>query len=511
MRRILYTLLVSIFLLSSCKKDFLDLVPESSVTSGNFYQTESHFNQALVGAYQAVRNVKGGLSAWAMGDFRSDNTHYKYNPGNRGSFFLESIDLFLDDQFSTITESKYNESYVGISRANTIIDRLAKSSLPESFKSNTTAQSKFLRALFYFELVRYYGGVPLYLNEIANSESAYLKRATVPEVYAVIEKDLKDAIPLLPLPATNQSGRATRSSAKMLLADVYLAQKKFATAEEELKGIVQFGFHGLLQEYAAAFNPATKNSIESVFEIQYKQGSDGQSSDFVYNFIPLSGDISKIVGFPETHFSGGGFNTPTDDLIASYGPTDKRLDASIAIAEGTGPVGNMVIESIKSARGYITPAGKRADAFIKKYLYPHSVKFNTDNNFPIYRYSDVLLSLAEVLNEQNKASEALPYLNLVKQRAGLFPSSEINQATLRDIILQERRLEFAFENKRWFDLVRTSKAIQVMNQHGSQLKVRFAGDGYIPTLAYNVTQNRLLFPVPYREIQIGKLEQNPGY
>lgn len=511
MRSVLYTLSIGILLLSSCKKGFLDLVPESSVTSGNFYKTESHFNQALVGAYSAVRNVKGSLSAWAMGDFRSDNTHYKYNPGNRGSFFLESIDLFLDDQFNTVTESKYNECYVGISRANTIIDRLSASALPESFKNNTIAQAKFLRALFYFELVRYYGGVPLYLTEVSNAESAYLPRSAVAQVYAVIEKDLKDAIPLLPVPTTTQSGRATRSSAKMLLADVYLTQKKYNLAEDELKGIVQFGVHGLLPEYASAFNPANKNSIESVFEIQYKQGSDGQASDFVYNFIPLSADISKIVGFPETHFSGGGFNTPTDDLIAAYGPNDKRLDASIAIAEGTGPVGNMVIESVKSARGYVTPAGKRADPFIKKYLSPHGVKFNTDNNFPIYRYSDVLLSLAEALNEQNKSSEALPYLNVVRQRAGLLPSGELNQTALRNIILQERRLEFAFENKRWFDLVRSGRAVEVMNPHGTQLKARYASEGYIPTLAYNVTQNKLLFPIPYRDIQIGKLEQNPGY
>jgi hypothetical protein len=511
MKSVLYILSIGILLLSACKKKFLDLVPESSVTSGNFYQTESQFNQALVGAYQTVRNVKGSLSAWAMGDFRSDNTHYKYNPGNRGSFFLESIDLFLDDQFNTVTESKYNESYVGISRANTIIDRLSKSALPESFRNSTVAQAKFLRALFYFELVRYYGGVPLYMNEVGNSEGAYLPRATVAEVYTMIEKDLKEAISSLPVPTATQSGRATRSSAKMLLADVYLTQKKYSQAEEELKGIIQFGVHGLLPDYSAAFNPATKNSIESVFEIQYKQGSDGQASDFVYNFIPLSSDISKIVGFPETHFSGGGFNTPTNDLIASYGTNDKRLDASIAIAEGTGPVGNMVIESVKSARGYVTPAGKRADPFIKKYLSPHSVKFNTDNNFPIYRYSDVLLSLAEALNEQNKSSEALPYLNPVRQRAGLLPSGELSQPVLRNIIMDERRLEFAFENKRWFDLVRTGKTVEVMNQHGNQLKIRYAGDGYIPPLAYNVTPNRLLFPIPYREIQIGKLAQNAGY
>jgi hypothetical protein len=446
-----------------------------------------------------------------MGDFRSDNTHYKYNPGNRGSFFLESVDLFLDDQTNTLTESKYNECYVGIARANTIIDRIAKVDFAEAAKNNIIGQAKFLRALFYFELVRYFGGVPLYLSEVSNAEGAYLPRSSVAEVYAVIEKDALDAIAQLPVPTTSQNGRATKSSAKMLLADVYLTQKKYALAEEQLKGIIQFGVHGLLPEYASAFNPASKNSIESVFEVQYKQGSEGQASDFVYNFIPLSSDISKIVGFPANHSSGAGFNTPTQDLIDLYTPTDKRLDASIAIAEGTGPVGNMVIESVKSARGYVKPAGKRADPFIKKYLYPHSLQFNTDNNFPIYRYSDVLLALAEALNEQNKSPEALPFLNQVRQRANVPVTNEVNQVALRNIIANERRLEFAFENKRWFDLVRTGKAIEVMNQHGAQLKVIYAGEGYMPPLSYNVTEDRLLFPIPLREIQIGKLVQNKGY
>ncbi len=489
----------------------MELVPESSVTSGSFYQTEAHFNQALVGAYQSLRNVKGSTAAWVMGDFRSDNTHYKYNPGNRGSFFLESVDLFLDDQTNVLTESKYNECYVGIARANTIIDRIAKVDFTEAAKNNIIGQAKFLRALFYFELVRYFGGVPLYLNEVSNAEGAYLPRSTVAEVYAVIEKDALDAIAQLPAPTTTQNGRATKSSAKMLLADVYLTQKKYALAEEQLRGIIQFGVHGLLPEYASAFNPGNKNSIESVFEVQYKQGSEGQASDFVYNFIPLSSDINKIVGFPANHSSGGGFNTPTQDLIDSYAPTDKRLDASIAIAEGTGPVGNMVIESVKSARGYVKPAGKRADPFIKKYLYPHSLQFNTDNNFPIYRYSDVLLAMAEVLNEQNKPSDALPFLNLVRQRANVPVTNETSQVALRNIIARERRLEFAFENKRWFDLVRTGKAIEVMNQQGAALKVIYAGEGYLPPLSYNVTEDRLLFPIPFREIQIGKLVQNKGY
>jgi hypothetical protein len=136
---------------------------------------------------------------------------------------------------------------------------------------------------------------------------------------------------------------------------------------------------------------------------------------------------------------------------------------------------------------------------------------NTDDNFPIYRYSDALLSMAEALNEQNKSAEALTYLNPVRVRAGLPAATASNQAALREIILHERRVEFAFENKRWLDLVRTGNAIDVMTKNGAYIKAAAAGQSYIPTTSYVVTQQKLLFPIPNREVLIGNLEQNPGY
>src|SRR5690606_30468791 len=149
---------------------------------------------------------------------------------------------------------------------------------------------------------------------------------------------------------------------------------------------------------------------------------------------------------------GGGWNVPTREFIESYASGDERLEASIAIAEGTGPIGSMIIESVKSPVGYTTPPGKRSYAFVKKYLHPHSLETNTDDNFPVYRYAEVLLSLAETLNEQNRSGEALPYLNKVRRRAGLDDINELNNVLLRDIIAHERRVELAFENKRWTDL-----------------------------------------------------------
>ncbi|HRP33881.1 MAG TPA: RagB/SusD family nutrient uptake outer membrane protein, partial [Agriterribacter sp.] len=196
------------------------------------------------------------------------------------------------------------------------------------------------------------------------------------------------------------------------------------------------------------------------------------------------------------------------EMIDTYEPQDERLEASISIIEGTGPVGQMVIESVNSPVDYITPPGKRSYRFIKKYLHQHSLINNTEDNFPVYRFSEALLAMAETLNELDRASEALPFLNRVRNRAGLPNITETNKGALGEIILHERRVELAFENKRWHDLVRTGKAIEVMNQNGVYLKALYPN---LPENSYTINQDRLLFPIPLREIQIGNLEQNNGY
>jgi tetratricopeptide (TPR) repeat protein len=512
MKKSLYIITLTTLFLTACSDEFLNRVPESSVTSGNFYKTEDQFEQALVGAYAAVRGAKGSISDWTMGEMRSDNTHLEFNNTNRGGQYIEreDTDFFIDRSVSGTVATKYNNCYVGIARANNILEYVEAAGLKPEVVNRLAGQAKFLRALFYFDLVRYFGGVPLYLKAVQGAADAYVQRSSVDEVYAVIIDDLKDAISKLAAPTFPQNGRATQGAAKMLLADVYLVQKNFAGAETELKSILQMGY-SLLPDYASVFSLANKNSRESIFEIQYQQGNQGQNSDFLYPFLPLSSDVKIITGIASQNRQGGGWNVPTFEMIGTYEPGDTRLEASIAIAEGTGVIGDMVIEAIKSPVGYKTPAGKRPYPFIKKYLHPHSLEQNTDDNFPIYRYSDALLSLAEALNEQNKAAEALPFLNLVRVRAGLAPATATAQVALRDIILHERRVEFAFENKRWLDLVRTGKAIEVMTKNGEYIKQAHLGESYIPATSYNVTPDKLIFPIPNREILIGGLAQNPGY
>lgn len=510
MKKLLY--IIMIIFLTSCSDDFLEVLPESSVTSGNFYKTEAQFNQALNGAYATLRDVKGSVSAWTMGEMRSDNTHLEFNVTNRGPGYMEReyADFFLDNNSSGMVASKYNANYVGIARVNEILGFINEAGISQEKVDEITGQAKFLRALYYFDLVRYFGGVPLYLQSVKGAEDAYLPRSSVEEVYQLIVADAQEAIQKLPEPAFPQSGRATEGAARMLLADVYLTQKNYQLAEAELSRVIQMGYE-LLPDYASVFNTSNKNSIESIFEVQYQQGNQGQQSNFLYHFLPLSSDVSMITGITSQNRQGGGWNVPTFEMIETYEPDDERLEASIGIAEGTGVIGDMLIEAVKSPVNYTTPNGKRSYPFIKKFLNGHSLERNTDDNFPIYRYSETLLSMAEVLNEQGRPAEALPYLNQVRERAGLSEITVADQVELRDIIAHETRVELAFENKRWLDLVRTDKAIEVMTQNGEYLKRVHAGESYLPQNSYDVTQERLLFPIPQREVQIGNLEQNPGY
>lgn len=508
MKNSIHILLLA-FMVTSCSDSFLDLPPESTVTSGNFYKTEAQFQQALVGTYEATRGVFGSPASWVMGEMRSDNTHFEFNGLNRGvgNIQREDTDYFLDDNTSEYVTSKYNSNYIGIARANAILDQIPAASMNALTTNAIVGQAKFLRALFYFNLVRYFGGVPLYLTSVKGATDAYIDRSSVAEVYQAIITDLTEAKELLPEPVFPQNGRANKGTVRLLLADVYSTRKEYALAEKQLKELLTVGYQ-LLPDYAEVYKTANKNSVESIFEIQYQQGNQGQNSNFSYSFLPLSADISKVTGITSQNYSAGGWNVPTWEMINSYEKGDERLDASIGIAEGSGDVGAMVIQTIKSPVNYMHPTGKRAYPFIKKFLNPHALQSNMDDNFPVYRYADVLLLLSESLNEQNRSQEALPYLNQIRKRAGLPLIENQNKEALREIIFHERRIEFAFENKRWLDLVRTGKAIEVMTKNGEYIKSLYPN---ISAKSYNITPDRLLFPIPHREVLIGNLMQNPGY
>lgn len=495
--------------LASCSEDFLNLSPDTSLSSATFFKTEAHFEQALTSAYERLRPI--AYHGIFMDEMRSDNTFYTYYAGDRGPYLsTEVFALFLDDETNTAhTAARYNEDFNGISRVNTILSRIDGVEFSDDVKTRIKGEALFLRAFYYYDLVQHYGGVPLQLQEITSEEGAFLPRSTVSEVYTQVITDLTAAISALPVAATfPQSGRVTKGAAKMLLAYAYMSkpEREYAKAETELLDITKMNY-GLLDNYLDVFNPDNKNHKESIFEIQYMEGDAGQQSDFIWRLIPKMDNTDDLLGVKANNYAytSGGWNVPTKEMVDSYEDGDERLNASIVVAEGVQTGDNFYFESLKNV-GYTPVAGKTYYYFVRKYLWPpYAKEFNTDSNWPVFRYSDALLLLAECLVEQNKAGQALPYLNQVRERAGL---DELGAAT-RENIANERRHELAFENHRWTDLVRTGKAVEKMTAFGQTMKSLY---GWILPTAFNVTEERLIYPIPYRELQINtNLEQNPGY
>lgn len=476
--------------ITSCSDSFLNVPPESFVSSSDFYQTEENFSQALNGVYESLRDIYN--TGYVMGEMRSDNTHYTYKENDRGNQNVEKedIDGFVNDPLNLYSKQKYVACYEGISRANIILDRIENADFSDDAKNNIIGETLFLRAFYYFELVQYFGGVPLYLHEVSTQNETALPRSTADEVYAQVFEDAKEALLKLPETQTDK-GRVTKGSANTLLGYIYMTLNNFSEAESSLQAVVNSHKYDLVPNYADIFDPTNKNNEEAIFEVQYQQGNQEQESNWIYQFIPPLTNTFVITGVVGNNGIIGGWNTPTEDLIDSYEEGDLRKEASIANGY-TDENGNFV-----------------AVHFVKKYLHAHQNYNNTDDNWLVYRYADVLLLLAECLNEEGRPAEALPYLNQVRNRAGLANISITDQSGLRDIITHERRVELAFENHRWLDLVRTDKAIEVMNAFGIMMKEKYF---YLLDRTYQLNHDKLIFPIPQTEITLNdQLEQTPGY
>ncbi|MTU81810.1 RagB/SusD family nutrient uptake outer membrane protein [Parabacteroides merdae] len=505
----IFSLVVALLTLVSCSEDFLNLTPQYYPNDATFFKTQEQFTQAVNGAYSDLRGVSA-RQGYLMGEMRSDNTHYTRYKADRGLhiLYLENIADFVVDDQNQWTNEMYYACYTGISRANTILNRIEGTTFPDDFKNKTIGEAKFIRAFMYFQLVQCYGDVPLHLEEVTGADNAFLPRSSVNDIYTAIVDDVKDAIEKLPTVKFPQNGAATKGAAKMLYAYVLMTKpdRDYATAETQLKDIMNMGYE-LLPNYADIYDTSKKNGKESIFEIQYQMGDQGQQSDWLYYFIPKTTNAEIITGVPDcSTLLTGGWNVPTPEMIASYEPGDLRVDPSIAVAVGTLDAANalVVADVLKVGDPKINDYPVNYP-FINKYRHAHSKIENTDDNWPVYRYADCLLLLAECLVEQGRAGDAAPYVNQVRARAGLPAVTTINA----EVVANERRHELAFENHRWYDLLRTGKAIEVMTAYGKYIKTI---DTELPERTYQIKPEYLLYPIPYNELQLNdQLKQNPGY
>lgn len=463
--------------LTACKEQFLELNPISVISSSSFYATQSDILTALNGAYGALQFSGQYGQYYVLTEIPSDDT----SPVLSGSVTdQDEFDKFYLRTTNPFTLAAWSDGYRGIYRCNAVIDRIGNVPMDENLRKRIVGEAKFLRALMYFNLVRFFGDVPLVLTEITDPLQGYeYGRSPVAEVYAQIAKDLTDAEAVLPERYTGVDiGRATVGAAKSLLGKVYLTQRRYADAATKLKEVIDKATYSLRPNYADLFRPANKNSSESIFEVQYRKGNLGEGSNFANTYAPVNSGNAVI------QFGGSGNNIPTVDLIQSYEANDPRRNVSLAT-------------------GYTNANGARVEAnHIRKYIDPPVVNGDSEDNWYVLRYADVLLLYAEALNETGRTAEALTFLNQVRKRVGLPDKTGLSQADTRLSLEQERRVELAFEGHRWFDLVRTGRAIPVLNAKATAIGIKTP-----------LTTNNLVFPVPQSQIDINptKITQNTGY
>lgn len=469
---------------SSCKKDFLDLAPVSQQNSNNFYKTGEDMKNALSAVYSALQY--GGQyysSMHIIGDLRSDNTEIT-NP-NAGAD-MQAVDVFTNNAVNSISSSTWNAHYLGIQSANIVIEKIEAVNMDANLKARYKAEAKFLRALMYFNLVRVFGDVPLVIAIINNPQEGYTYgRETTEKVYSQIIEDLMEAEQNLPYEFTGADiGRATKGASMALLGKVYLTQKNWPLAAQKLKELIDASGqtkYQLLSSYANLFGAANENNRESIFEVQFRKGSTGEGSPYTNQFAPIgSGAAVVSVGNPL------GQNIPTADMSNAYETGDARKEASMR-------------------ESYVLGSNTVNHNYVIKYAGVPAANLDSDNNWIVLRYADVLLMYAEALNEQGYVADgpAFNYLNQVRTRAGLASKTSNNsdaalqvpdQAAFRLAIEQERRVELAFEGHRWFDLVRTDRALAVLASSGMQ-------------------SHHVLFPIPQSQIDINPtlITQNQGY
>lgn len=465
------TAIICFLILSSCKKSFLDVVPVDRIPKEGFYKTATDLNTAVYGCYANQRTLYTSweLALYDLEETRSDNTNEDLGRQNEH----RAVDNFSAEAGTTSIFGEWGSAYDCINVCNAVIDRAPAVTMDETLKKQYIGEALFIRAQVYFLLVQDYGGVPLRLHEtVSLSGDNNLARASVDSVYQQIISDLQTASTSLPQSYTGVDiGRATSYAAYTLLGKVYLQKGDNADAVTALRKVVFPGTpYSLLPDYASLWDPNIKNSVESIFELQFLPPLNG--SPFWNFFAPLSLNV------PGSNNGATSPNTPTKDLINAYEPGDTRLAASI---------------------GY-DPSGL---PYILKFKDP-GVKVGNDanNDFPVLRYADALLMLAEALGE---TPESYGYINQVRARANLGPISAATPGTFIDKVMHERQVEFAFECQRWHDLQRlpSAEAISIMN---TNLAHEFPGQNI------TIDQHDLLAPLPNTEGQVNKLcVQNPGY
>ena len=477
--------LLGLALLSGCGEKFLDVKPTDSITTENFYQTQSDAVQATTAVYaQLGRGGQYNYALWGIGEIMSDNSFTGGGGGGDGAEEIQ-LDFFNIPSSNPMTTRLWNGCYVGIGSCNLVLQKVPGISMDATLQKRCLGEAQFMRAKYYFDLVRAFGDVPLILTPPASPAEARIPRTPADQVYTQIITDLQAAIGSLPETyASTDLSRATKWAATGLLAKVYLTHGDKPLAAQRAREVINSGKYSLWTDYADNFKVANEFGKESLFEVQYVNGLNEYTMDglgFCGNefFGPRGQGLVPQGGY--------GFNIPELEFVQGYEAGDKRKAVTIWSPGDAYPAGSASAAQPASMPG--SPYGYNCKKwFVGKV---NTNVWDSPLNFPVLRLAEVYLILAEAVGN---TTEGLDAINKVRNRAGL---GSLTAATpnFADAVLKERRYELAFEDDRWFDLKRTGK---LLTNPALQTK--------------GIKPFNDLLPIPQAERDANpSLTQNPGY
>ena len=484
-------LLVFILILTinySCSDDFVDVKPTSE-NSEDFFNTQEDYENALIGAYDLLQSTYLNV---LLGEIASDNT-LAGGESATDVLGIQEVDDMVHTPLNAQLRDIWNWMYAGVNRANYILEFKDKTDF--AGKNQIIAEATFLRAYYYFELVKWFGDVPLSVDKrIQFGEQFSIDRTPSADVYAQIEADLIFAADNLPL-VQNTPGRVTKGAAQALLGKAYLYQQKYDEASGVLESVITSNTYDLVTDYNTIFEEAGENNIESVFEVQYFEGQGAGFGCLQCSEGNVAVGFSGVRNYTGPDYSSGfSFNVPVQEVVDAFEAGDLRKDVAI-----------LDIEAWATATGATFGTGYEHTGYFNRKYIPRTRSTDAQgdrnltnpNNYRAIRFADVLLMAAEAFNRRTNPDDAKAqtYLNRVRERA--FGTTANNITATGDVlyenILQERRVELVGEGHRFFDLVRTGKAAQEIN-------------GF-------VSGKHELFPIPAIEIQLAgnRWPQNPQY
>lgn len=447
----IYTAALLVF--AACA-DQLDQSPQTSILSDNYYTTEDNVETTVTACYNSLQELYDYYMI-LFGEIPSDNTYVQAPNSNTGVSPLED---FTWTSTTTFASSIWENTYEGVLYANTVLDVIDDITFDsETTRTTRIGEVKALRGFFYDNLVAIYGAVPLVIAIEDPTDAFDYTRTDVADVYEQIETDLEEAIEALP--TSNSTGRVNQYVARAFLAKHYMRTGDYESAEKQLAAIVESSEYALV-DIDALYGVDNEGNDEDIFSVQFVSELDDEGSSYYYYFTQ-----------------------PDDD----GGKGAMAMEAAMYNAYETGDLRQDLIDVSSSTY------------YINKWTYYSDTDDGGSNHF-LVRYADILLQYAECLNENGSTSDAITYLDMVRDRAGLDGTTASSQDDVRDAIATERRFELVGEGHRWFDLLRTGTAIETMNAF-------FTSEGDDIT----VEEYRLLAPIPQSEIDITEMEQNPGY